>query len=87
MTKDYTFRVESICREDRTICVVACGVNLELVCREGMIQMRKCPTGILVEESPCPRKPETGTIIECLDSNCTLLNNAIPVPEKEDDYG
>ncbi len=81
---DYVFSVARIAGRDHDspgLRIRAHGLNMELFCHNDMIQLRKCPTGILVAEKMCPLKPGTQTIMECLDIRCALLDGSIPVPD------
>jgi hypothetical protein len=65
------------------IAVTARGVNTEVRCVEGTLQLRKYPTGIVVKTVDCPRKEAPDRLMACLAYGCALLNNVVPVKAKD----
>jgi len=67
------------------VVITADGLNTEVRCTEGVLQLRKHPTGITLKEVDCPRKDTPDRLPLCLSNGCRLINDVIPVPRRRED--
>ena len=75
MTDEYRLRAWL---DDDRVKIEAYGLNAEVRCKDGMLQLRKYPTGVLLKEVECPRSDRRAAKGICL---CVLSVSTLDVKE------